>query len=50
MDDFEEVAVVANQLAKYWESQWLIGYYSDTESNKWYHDRAVAERRADRGA
>ena len=30
--------------AKYWEAQWLIGYYSDLPGNQWKHDLAVIDR------
>lgn len=41
-----EVSRVLGLEDKYWESQWLIGYYSDTEFNQRAHWLAVQAREA----
>lgn len=33
------------RLQKYWEQQWLIGFYSDTPMGQFAHDAAVDDRR-----
>ena len=46
MEDFEvNSAGSKKQNNKYWESQWLIGYLSDSKAGQWWHDKAVEARR-----
>lgn len=40
--DFADLIIKRND--KYWENQWLIGYYSDTANGRQQHDFVVAQR------